>query len=246
MLRYSRAIEDIKELSHQMSRGTTINRTELKRLRTTAESANKMANEMNKALHSFGTLYRNVELSSHDMEERGRKHQRLMRDSATLQQKFDSELKRALQAEKDFSAKQRNRSQEDNLLDLDDGDVEEQRKLVQCVAQEDLENEISFCEAMLEERSRGIENLQREMLEVSQMFQDLHSIIMESRADVDTIEGHMSRTLHQANKGLSHIRKGDEYQSSSRRTLLCSTLCLLVCLGILLVYFAVIDSGGSA
>lgn len=169
-----------------------------------------------------------------------------MRDSATLQQKFDSEIKRALRAEKELSMMQRKQSEEGDLLDLEDGEGGEQQKLLQYVDQEELDNEISFCEALLEERSRGIEDLQKEMVEVGQMFQDLHAIIVNSRTDVETIEGHMSSTLQQANKGLQHIRKGDEYQSSTRRTLLCTTLCLAICLGTLLLYFAVVDGGGAS
>jgi syntaxin 1B/2/3 len=239
MSQYSRLIEKIKTCSNKMSRDVSVNRNELRILHASAQEANTFANKINKALEDFGTHYRRGTLTNIEMEERARKHQKLMNDSAALQKRFDKELKRALRAEKQINEK---RSIEKNAYAIEgDDDEEQQQQLVQYVGQQELESEITFCEALLEEREKGIESLQKQMVEVAQMFQDLQTIIMESRAGVETIEENISNSHQQAQKGLQHIRKSDQYQSSTRKTLMCTFLCLLVFLGSMLLYFILLD-----
>lgn len=233
MSQYASLIEKIKTCANQLVREVKVNRSELRILHASAQEANTVANKINRALQDFGIYYRRGTLTNIEMEERARKHQKLMNDSAALQKRFDKELKRALRAEKEISEKRSNENS--YAMGDDDDDEEQQQQLVQYVGQQELESEITFCEALLEERERGIENLQKQMVEVAQMFQDLQSIIMESRAGVETIEGNMSTSHQQAQKGLQHIRKGDQYQSSTRKTLMCTFLCLLVFLGSMLL-----------
>ena len=242
MSQYSRLIEKIKTCSNKMSRDVKVNRSELRILHASAQEANTVANKINQSLQDFGTHYRRGTLSNIEMEERARKHQKLMNDSAALQKRFDKELKRALRVEKQISEKRSN----EMSYAMDEDDEEQQQQLVQYVGQQELESEITFCEALLEERERGIENLQKQMVEVAQMFQDLQTIIMESRAGVETIEGNMSSSHQQAQKGLEHIRKSDQYQSSTRKTLMCTFLCLLVFLGSMLLYFILLDGSSRS
>lgn len=236
---YAERVDKIDACAGTIRHATSLNRSELRRLRARAQETNEVANELNGVLRTFSAHYRNGSLSDVRVEERGRRHRAFVRESAALQKRFDAALKVALNAEK--SIRQQRTNSAAYAMDEDDDD-EEQQQLVQYVGEKELEGEITFCEALLEERERGIEKLQQEMVALSEMFQDLNSIIMDSRADVETIEGNMTRTHHQASKGLEHVRKGDEYQSSTRKTLMCTTLCLLVFLGAMLIYFLVLDS----
>ena len=83
MSQYSRLIEKIKTCSNKMSRDVKVNRSELRILHASAQEANTVANKINHPLQDFGTHYRRGTLSNIEMEERARKHQKLMNDYVT-------------------------------------------------------------------------------------------------------------------------------------------------------------------
>jgi len=242
MLReFTQLIEKIKNYSQQLTRANTIKKSDLTRIHATSQDANRLAKEINSSLTSFGSFYRRGSSSKQTQEERHRKHTKFLQDSAQLQQQFEIELKKALRAEQEYKRRPSTSFAHADLRG-DDGGSQEREQLIQ---QQELDNEINFMEALIDERDKGIEHIQQQVVEVSGMFKDLHDIVMESGSQIESIADNVSTSHTQAIGGLEHVNKANEYQLSKRKTVLCSLLCLLIFLAALLIYFLCLQDNKS-
>lgn len=234
MLRdFMQIIEKIKSSTQQLTSAPTIKKSDLTRIHATSQEANKLAKDINAALTAFRSFYRRGTGTKKTQEERHRKHKRLLQDSAQLQQQFEVELKKALRAEQEYK-QHAPKSFAHADLGREDTGAQEREQLIQ---QQELDNEIHFMEALIDERDKGIENIQQQVVEVSGMFKDLHDIVMDSGANVESIADNVSTAHTQAIGGLEHVNKANEYQLSKRKTVMCSLLCCLIFVAALLIYF---------
>lgn len=92
-----------------------------------------------------------------------------------------------------------------------------------------LDNEISFNEAIIDERDQGIEEIQNQIGEVNEIFKDLAVLVHEQGAMIDDIGSHVENAHAATAQGKSQLVKASKTQKSNS-----SLTCLL------LVIFAIV------
>lgn len=112
-----------------------------------------------------------------------------------------------------------------------DKTLEQRALLVESKRQEVLllDNEISFNEAIIEEREQGIQEIQQQIGDVNAMFKDLAVLVHDQRAMIDDIGSNVENAHAATSQAKSHLAKASKTQRSNS-----SLTCLL------LVIFAIV------
>ncbi|KAF2547545.1 hypothetical protein F2Q70_00020981 [Brassica cretica] len=123
-------------------------------------------------------------------------------------------------------------------VDIGHDRSQEQRVLMESRRQEVvlLENEISFNEAVIEEREQGIQEVQQQIGEVNEIFKDLAVLVHDQGAMIDDIGSHVENAHSATAQGRSHLVKASRTQRSNS-----SLMCLLmVIFGIVLLIVVIV------
>eukprot|EP00879_Flechtneria_rotunda_P003180 GHRR01003403.1.p2 GENE.GHRR01003403.1~~GHRR01003403.1.p2 ORF type:complete len:274 (+),score=113.65 GHRR01003403.1:3330-4151(+) len=118
-----------------------------------------------------------------------------------------------------------------------EADVENQALLQEQVLQESraMGNTIAFQEALIEERDHGIQEIQRQIGEVNEMFQDLAVLINDQGQQLQTIDTHISSTAERTREGQRELVKAERSQRSTRNKCLMLWLISGVVLAIIII-----------
>ncbi|XP_039062924.1 syntaxin-21-like [Hibiscus syriacus] len=112
----------------------------------------------------------------------------------------------------------------------------EQQQLLVSKRQVLLENEITFNEAIIEERDNGIKEVQQQISEVNEIFKDLAILVHEQGAMIDDIGSNIENSHSATVQATSHLKKASKNQRANS-----STRCLLVLIfGIILLIFIIV------
>ncbi|KAE8673731.1 Syntaxin-22 [Hibiscus syriacus] len=99
-----------------------------------------------------------------------------------------------------------------------------------------LENEITFNEAIIEEREHGIKEVQQQISEVNEIFKDLAVLVHEQGSMIDDIGSNIENSHAATVQATSHLKKASKIQRANS-----STRCLLVLIfGIILLIFIIV------
>ncbi|KAI8530495.1 hypothetical protein RHMOL_Rhmol11G0063500 [Rhododendron molle] len=124
-------------------------------------------------------------------------------------------------------------------VDISSDKSQEQRALlVQSRRQEVLllDNEITFNEAIIEEREQGIQEIQHQIGEVNEIFKDLAVLVHEQGTMIDDIGSNIEGAHAATSQGKSHLAKAAKTQRSNS-----SLACLLlVIFGIVLLIVVIV------
>lgn len=101
-----------------------------------------------------------------------------------------------------------------------------------------LENEVVFNEAIIEERDQGIKEIQDQIVEVNEIFKDLAVLVNEHGVMIDDIGGHIENSHAATVQAKSHLVKASKSQKSNRKCLSCWLP--LVVLGVVVVIVVII------
>ncbi|KFK45017.1 hypothetical protein AALP_AA1G333800 [Arabis alpina] len=115
---------------------------------------------------------------------------------------------------------------------------QEQRLVMESRRQEVvlLDNEISFNEAVIEEREQGILEVQQQIGEVNEIFKDLAVLVHDQGDMIDDIGSHVENAYSATAQGRSHLAKASKSQRSKS-----SLMCLLmVIFGIILLIVIIV------
>ncbi|CAI7919997.1 unnamed protein product [Closterium sp. NIES-54] len=85
-----------------------------------------------------------------------------------------------------------------------------------------VEGELAYNEAVIEEREQGIQEIQQQIVEVNEIFQDLAVLVREQGGMIDDIEANIEGSRAQAvnaNKHLTQAARSQRESSSFVRTL---------------------------
>lgn len=99
-----------------------------------------------------------------------------------------------------------------------------------------LEGEIDFNNALIEEREAGIAEIQTQIGEVNEIFQDLAVLVNEQGTLVDDIEANIIRTSVKTKEAKGELVKADGHQRSARNRLLWLIVVFACILGLLLLF----------
>ncbi|XP_004512499.1 syntaxin-22-like [Cicer arietinum] len=123
--------------------------------------------------------------------------------------------------------------------DISDKSQEQHALLVESRRQEviSLDNEISFNEAIIEEREQGIQEIQQQIGEVNEIFKDLAVLVHEQGAMIDDIGSNIEHSHETTAQAKSQLVKASKTQRSSS-----SLVCLLLVIFgvVLLIIFIVV------
>lgn len=95
----------------------------------------------------------------------------------------------------------------------------ERQGLVQQQAMEEarlLDNEMTYNEALIEERDHGIQEIQRQIGEVNEMFQDLAVLINDQGQQLVTIDQQIATTADRTHEGARELVKAERSQRAAR------------------------------
>ncbi|GLT57791.1 hypothetical protein SLA2020_307400 [Shorea laevis] len=94
-----------------------------------------------------------------------------------------------------------------------------------------VENEITFNEAIIEEREQGIKEIQQQMSEVNEIFKDLAVLVHEQGAMIDDISSNVESSHAATAQGTSQLEKASKMQRANSSM----TCLLLVIFGVILL-----------
>ncbi|XP_021283527.1 syntaxin-21 [Herrania umbratica] len=99
-----------------------------------------------------------------------------------------------------------------------------------------LDNEITFNEAIIEERDQGIKEVQQQISEVNEIFKDISVLVHEQGAMIDDIGSNIENSHSATVQATSHLKRASKIQRANS-----STRCLLVLIfGIILLIFIIV------
>ncbi len=114
----------------------------------------------------------------------------------------------------------------------------ETRALLQQRQQQELKQvdaQIDYNAALIEERDQGIQEIQQQIAEVGEIFQDLAVLVHDQGGMLEDIEANITTTAHRAKEAGQEIVKADRYQRRARNRRCYIMLIAGVVLGILLL-----------
>lgn len=94
--------------------------------------------------------------------------------------------------------------------------------------EKDIEAELEYNTAIIDERDRGISDIQSQISEVHNIFQDLASLTSAQGAQIDDLENNISSTHASTRAAQSELTQADKQHRSSRRRNLCLLLAAVV------------------
>ncbi|XP_009613857.1 syntaxin-22-like [Nicotiana tomentosiformis] len=126
----------------------------------------------------------------------------------------------------------------DGEIDVTSDKGPEQQALLDSRRQEVLllDNEISFNEAIIEEREQGIQEVQQQIGEVNEIFKDLAVLVHEQGAMIDDIGSNIENSHAATAQGRSQLAKAAKTQRSNSSL----TCLLLVIFGIVLLIVIIV------
>ncbi len=117
------------------------------------------------------------------------------------------------------------------------GSLEQQALLRESKRQEllQLDGEIEYNNALIAERDAGIAEIQSQIGEVNEIFQDLAVIVNEQGTMVDDIEANIVRTSAKTREARQELVKAETHQRAARSKLLWLLLIAVVVLAIIIL-----------
>jgi len=134
---------------------------------------------------------------------------------------------------------------EDDLMMTDDQKADlmandqvnhEQRQTQLLLEQEQAEADL----AQFQEREEAIRNLERDIIDINDIFKELGAMVSEQGEIIDSIESNVERAHDQVETGAVHLEKAKVYQAKSRKKMCCLLLILLIVAGVIaiILYFS--------
>lgn len=96
-------------------------------------------------------------------------------------------------------------------------------------------NQYDEYSSLLDHRDNEIAQIEQDSKEINEIFQHLSLVVVTQGSQLDTIESAMDRVDTHVEAGLDHIKKGQKYQTRSRRTMCWILLLAILTVAIILV-----------
>lgn len=118
---------------------------------------------------------------------------------------------------------------------------QEQQRLLDSRKQEfiQLDNEVSFNEAIIEERDQGIKEIQNQITEVNEIFKDLAVLVNEQGVMIDDIGSNIESSYVATAEATTHLAKASKSQKS-RKCLSCWIPLIILAVVIIIVVIVVV------
>lgn len=102
-----------------------------------------------------------------------------------------------------------------------------------------LEDDITFQEVVVEDRFKGIHEIEQNIQDVNEIMIDLSNLVSEQGVMIDNIESNVEKSVDYTTKATFELQKASNYQRKSRSKLCCLLLLILiiVAVGVLVTLF---------
>jgi syntaxin 7 len=119
------------------------------------------------------------------------------------------------------------------------GKSEEKQALLMDSRRQELvrnEGEMEFNNALIEEREQGILEIQQQIGEVNEIFQDLAVLVNEQGQMIDDIEANIVSTAVRTKDAQRELTKADKSQKAARNKMICLAIAIAVVLIVLILF----------
>ncbi|KAJ3196978.1 SNAP receptor [Irineochytrium annulatum] len=181
-------------------------------------------------------------LSDFEAKQRRIGYKKLQKDFEDVLRRFQSVSK--LAAERSREARSHRISIDEDDDDADDtaplmnsGGARQQQQ--QLLMRRSLDNEIDYNEGLIAEREEDIEQIQRSIAEVNEIFRDLSLMVNQQQADLDNIEGNVESTLTNAQEAHGELTTASKYLRMSANKMCCLWILLAVVVAVVLLIILV-------
>jgi syntaxin 7 len=193
---------------------------------------------------------RSISTDSGDWDDRNKGRivqQKLMKELQSFLQKFQELTKFTAKQERAFPAPAPKQDKQQPLIpglgssrgefsiNISPEDQErQQREIAERNRSFQMQSEVEFTSSMIQDREKGIKEIEKTMQEVNEIFIDLSNLVVEQGQMIDNIESNIESGLDHTNKGYVEVQKASEYQKSSRNKMCCLALILMIVLAVII------------
>lgn len=169
------------------------------------------------------------------------RHQKLVKDFHGVLKDFQKAQRTCAERESTFLPQKAKGRANYGTMDDDGGAEEAGQALLQEQRQEQqdfaqVDGELEYNNALIEERERGIMEIQQQIGEVNEIFQDLAVLVNEQGAMIDDIEANIVSTAVRTKDAQKELTKADKSQRAARNRLICIVIAVLVALIVLILF----------
>jgi len=196
-------------------------------LRDIIDTTRKLALDTNKGLKDLS------QLPTSDIQESRKQQTKLKSDFQSCLERFQAISKTAGKKSSSSVPPKSQQSQSGGLAGATPWHEEEdeEQSLIESQKRQQLQqldSEADFQSAIIEERSKGIQQIERSIQEVNEIFVDLATLVNEQAPMIDNIESHIDAAVYNTGKGVAELRKASEYQDSARTKMCCIIVVILI------------------
>ena len=171
-------------------------------------------------------------------------HQKLVKDFHAVLKEFQRAQRTCAERESTFLPQASPRTASYGANESSDeregahGASEQQALLMDSRRQELMHNEgeMEFNNALIEEREQGILEIQQQIGEVNEIFQDLAVLVNEQGQMIDDIEANIVSTAVRTKDPQRELTKADKSQKAARNKMICLAVVIAVVLIILILF----------
>lgn len=106
-----------------------------------------------------------------------------------------------------------------------------------------MENDVDL--NLMKERETAIHQLEKDIMDVNQIFKDLGMLVHEQGEVLDSIEANVEHAEIHVSEGTQQLSKARDYQSKARRKKCCLIVVLLVILAVIGIIIAIVVSNNN-
>jgi syntaxin 7 len=185
-----------------------------------------------------------IDVDDEDRAEHVAKHQKLVKDFHAVLKDFQKAQRTCAERESTFlpqkgKGKPSYGTMDEETAGGEGGAYQESEQLMQQQQRSDfaqVESELEYNNALIEERERGILEIQQQIGEVNEIFQDLAVLVNEQGAMIDDIEANIVSTAVRTKDAQKELTKADKSQRAARNRLICIVIAVLVALIVLILF----------
>jgi len=185
------------------------------------------------------------DVDDEERAEHAARHQKLVKDFHGVLKDFQKAQRTCAERESTFLPQAKKGKTSYGTMDEERGEEDDpfsaMRTLMPQQQQErsdhaQVDSELEYNNALIEERERGILEIQQQIGEVNEIFQDLAVLVNEQGAMIDDIEANIVSTAVRTKDAQKELTKADKSQRAARNRLICIVIAVLVALIVLILF----------
>eukprot|EP01026_Neomeris_dumetosa_P076443 TRINITY_DN82114_c0_g1_i2.p1 TRINITY_DN82114_c0_g1~~TRINITY_DN82114_c0_g1_i2.p1 ORF type:complete len:265 (+),score=16.88 TRINITY_DN82114_c0_g1_i2:101-895(+) len=98
-----------------------------------------------------------------------------------------------------------------------------------------LENQIMYHEQLIEERDQGIQEINTQIVEVNEIFQDLAVLVVDQGETVEHIDYNISNVANNVEEGRKQLKGAENHQKGATKRLWCLFVIVVIILVVIIV-----------